>query len=82
MQKWPVYLLGLLTLLSGCASAPIVCPDLPEPPVKVPLGPSFQDRMEDFLRGKLPEPTSSEPLSPSATDGSTKPASSRAPVRD
>lgn len=51
---------ALLMLLSACASVPHGCPNLPASPVKVPLGPSFQDRMQDFSKGKLPERTASE----------------------
>jgi hypothetical protein len=55
----------LLIALPGCRTAPIASPPVQvEPPrkpplVKVPLGPSFRDRMQSFLTGKLPEPTSS-----------------------
>jgi len=63
----------LSTLLSaGCATVPPVaqtCPKLPEPPARVPLGPSFQERMDAFLQGKLPEPISYELRSPSAKGG-------------
>lgn len=55
-HKLAASMLALLTLLSGCASAPTVCPNLPEKPVRVDLGPSFQDQMQDFLKGMLPEP--------------------------
>lgn len=49
---------SLLTLLSGCQTAPTVCPSLPEPPAKVPLGPSFQHEIARFLSGSLDEPMS------------------------
>lgn len=62
----------LLMLLSGCACGPPGVQQLPQPPVKVPLGPSFQGRMGDFLSGKLPEPISSAAPSASATAGSTR----------
>jgi len=62
----------LLTLLSACASAPSVCPNLPELPVMAPLGPSFQGQMQDFLKGKLPEPTNSQPPSTPAKSGQGK----------
>lgn len=65
-------MIALLMLLSACAAGPSVAPPLPPPPVKVPLGPSFQDRMGDFLNGKLPERTSSVMPSASATGGSTR----------
>ena len=48
--------IALLMLLSGCATAPIDCPRLPEPPARVPLGENFQDRMQQFLSGTLPTP--------------------------
>lgn len=55
--------LAWLTLLSACASAPAVmkCPTPPRLPAREPLGPTFQDRTQDFLSGKLPEPTASAP---------------------
>lgn len=59
-----------LMLLSGCATVQNACPNLPEAPVKAELGPSFQDRMRDFLSGKLPEQISSEQSLKPATDGS------------
>lgn len=71
MLKTSLCTLVSLTLLSACASAPTACPPLPPPPVKAQLGPSFQDRMREFLSGKLPEPISSAAPSASATAGST-----------
>lgn len=70
MLKTSLCMLASLTLLSACASAPTACPRLPQPPVRVELGPSFQDRMRDFSSGKLPEPISSAAPSASATAGS------------
>lgn len=65
--------LASLMLLSGCATAPNVCPSLPAPPAKVPLGPSFQDQMQHFLAGSLPEPTTSEqPSQPAKTVKETR----------
>lgn len=52
--------LALLTILSGCATVPPVCQEPPKLTARVPMGPSFQDRMRDFLSGKLPEQTNSE----------------------
>lgn len=56
--------LVLPMLLASCAAAPSACP---EPvlvkrshPAREPLGPSFQDRMQLFLSGKLPEQSDSE----------------------
>ena len=46
---------------------PAVVPEAPELPVRVQPGPSFQDRMQSFLQGKLPEPTKSGPDSLPAT---------------
>lgn len=56
-------MLASLTLLSACESVPRVasCPPTPRLPVREPLGPTYQDRMQDFLSGKLPEPTASAP---------------------
>lgn len=51
---------SLLMLLSGCQTAPTVCPSQPEPPAKVPLGESFQEQMQRFLSGLLDEPMSYE----------------------
>lgn len=47
-----------LTLLSGCQTAPIVCPKPPDPPARAPLGASFHDEMQRFLSGSLDEPMS------------------------
>ena len=63
--------LTLPMLLSACASAPSVCPNLPELPAVVELGPSFQTRMRGFLSGKLPEQTNSVQPSKPARPGST-----------
>jgi len=49
----------LLLTLSGCATGPRECPSPPELTARVPLGESFQDRMQPFLQGKLPEQTDS-----------------------
>ena len=65
--------LASLMLLSGCATAPTVCPSPAAPPAKVPLGPSFQDEMRRFLSGSLPEPTTSElPSQPAKTEKETR----------
>jgi hypothetical protein len=56
MLKTSISMLALLMLCSGCATVPSACPAPPPPPAKVPLGPSFQDQMESFLKGSLPEP--------------------------
>lgn len=63
-------LLASALLCTSCAVAPTVCPKLPEPPAKVPLGLSFQDEMQQFLRGSLPEPISYELSLPPAKIGS------------
>jgi hypothetical protein len=49
-------MLALPLLLTACATAPVVNPVLPELALE-PQEPTFQKRMQDFLRGKLPEPT-------------------------
>lgn len=72
LTKCGLSTLASLMLLSGCASAPPACPSLPEKPVRAQLGPSFQERMQGFLFGKLPEPTNSETPSGPATGGSTQ----------
>lgn len=64
--------LVLAVILSGCATVQTVCPKLPDPPQREQLGPSFQDRMQNFLQGNLPEPTGSERPSKSATPGSSQ----------
>lgn len=55
--------LALPMLLASCAAAPSACPEQVmvkrSHPAREPLGPSFQDRMQLFLSGKLPEPTGS-----------------------
>lgn len=66
-------LLASAMLCASCAVAPTVCPKLPEPPAKVPLGPSFQDEMRLFLKGSLPEPISYELSLPPARTGSGGP---------
>lgn len=70
--------IALLMLSSGCASdrpavssLPVQPPRVP-PIVKAPLGPSWQDRMQNFLSGKLPEQTPSAPTSPPATGSMTR----------
>lgn len=65
-----VLALALPLLLVSCAAAPSVCPSPPLPPAPVPLGPSFQDRMQLFLSGKLPAQTNSGPTLPPAKSAS------------
>lgn len=72
---WPASTLVFALTLTGCASAlsvPPECPRPPELPVREPLGPSYQDRMRDFLSGKLPEQTDSEQPSQHATNTQTQ----------
>lgn len=64
LLRFDVLTLALPMLLASCAAAPSACP---EPvlvkrshPAREPLGPSFQDRMQLFLSGKLPEQIDSE----------------------
>lgn len=65
--------LGLLMLLSGCASVqPVACPKIPRPPALVETGAVFLPRMQDFLSGKLPEPMNSESPSTPASGGQRK----------
>lgn len=63
-------LIASALLCVSCATAPSVCPKLPEPPAKAPLGPSFQDEMQQFLKGSPPEQTSYELISAPAKTGS------------
>ena len=63
---------GLLTLLSACTTAPLVCPSPPVPPAPEPLGPSFQDQMQLFLSGKPPELTPYALPLPAAKDKPTR----------
>lgn len=79
MRKTTLSLSAML-LLCSCASAPTVSlpeqvqrPQLP-PLAQEPLGPSFQDRMRNFLSGKLPELTSSAQPLGSVTGSTTPPA--------
>ena len=75
----PLTLLWLL-LLQGCQTAPrvivqAVCPAIPpleQPPAL--LEPTFSDRMESFLRGKVPEPTPSDFALPNAKLPTSQPA--------
>lgn len=62
-------LLILSALATSCATAPSVCPRLPDPPAPVELGPSFLDQMRTFLSGSLPEPTNYELRSAPARPG-------------
>lgn len=63
-MKLRAYVPIALLLLQGCSPAPIVSPpvqvECPRPPplARVPLGPSYQDQMGNFLQGLLPAQTS------------------------
>lgn len=68
----PLLLTAFLAACGTVQTAPPVvqCPRLP--PVQWPAPePSFTDRMESFLSGKLPEPTGSAYSLPSAKLGTT-----------
>lgn len=55
-------LTSISATLTACASAPRACLDLSNlPPVEEQPEPSFRDRMQDFLSGRLPAPTESLP---------------------
>lgn len=78
MPKYAQSMLALLTLsaITACSSVPrneglTTCPRIPAI-AEEELGPDFQDRMRDFLRGKLPEETPSEQPSLSATPSTAK----------
>lgn len=71
-RKPNVFIVAWSLLLVSCASAPNVCPNLPERPVKGQPAPNFQDLMEDFLRGTLPKLPESQMNSLNVTPGSTK----------
>lgn len=67
-RSWRGLILILALLLTACGTAPVASsPRPPELTVRVPPGPSFQERMQNFLRGKLPEQTPSERDSPPVT---------------
>lgn len=75
-MKSATLMLVLLPWLAACASAPsaplpVPCPQPPalDRPAPDVLAPSFLDRMQNFLQGKLPAPTSSG--SPSASASSS-----------
>ena len=78
-KSLPLTILWLL-LLQGCASGQrvivqAVCPAIP--PLEQPsalLEPTFSDRMESFLRGKVPEPTHSVFALPNAKLPTVPPA--------
>lgn len=63
-----------LMLLSGCQTAPIVCPKPPEPPAKVPLGESYLVQMQRFLSGSLEEPMNYALPSKGAKVGTPEPS--------
>ena len=72
-------MLTCLLLLQGCQTAPrvlvqAICPQIPEldqqPAAQVP---SFTDRMQSFLQGKLPEQTDYSLTSNSAKLPTIKP---------
>lgn len=66
-----LWALCISVTLTACATGPRVGLKLSGlEPVKVSPEPSFQDRMRDFLSGKLPEPSAS------ASSGTTSPGSS------
>ena len=56
MLKSQLSAASLTLLLSACASAPSVVQTCPALPALAPLQPepSFQERMQSFLQGKLP----------------------------
>ena len=64
LKNWQKCSIILTLLLSACATAPSApppCPTRPELSVRVPVGESFQEKMQNFLYVKLPEPTPLEP---------------------
>lgn len=53
-------LLIWIASLQACAtvqSAPQVYPKIPDLPAREPVGPSYLERMQNFLLGRLPAPT-------------------------
>lgn len=76
-MRLPVSALTALLLLPGCQTAPqgppvqVRCP-VPPPLARVPLGPSYTERMQQWLSGSLETPTSTGQLSKPATGGPTK----------
>lgn len=76
-MKPALLLLLLPALLASCATAPNVQPVVQCPrvePVKWPAQvPSFTDRMQLFLSGKVPQPISYELTLPTAKPGTTLP---------
>lgn len=71
-MRYAALLLLVTPLFVSCATAPSACPRLPPPPALAPPGPSYLDRMQSFLRGKLPEPISYELTSKPAEGGLKK----------
>lgn len=67
-------MLVCLLILTGCGTVRqgTACPQIPELPVKVPLGENFRDPMQAFLQGKLPEPIQSGMPSQPVTDSPTQ----------
>ena len=65
-------LLSVTALLQGCATAPVACPKLPNPPALGPVPPSYQDRTLRWLSGLPPRPTDSEPTTRPAKPGSKR----------
>lgn len=82
MRRYAISMCASVSLLAGCATAPTAQPmpqrvQLPALDQVAPdvLEPSFTDRMESFLSGKLPEPTPcASPCEP-AKPNTKKPAS-------
>lgn len=58
---WQLSILALALILTGCETVRYVPARIPELTARVSPGPSFQERMQLFLSGKLPGPTDSAP---------------------
>lgn len=48
-------------LLASCATAPSECPRIPPQSARELTDHNFQERMQNFLQGKLPSPSASSP---------------------
>lgn len=70
MRKFALLIIASIPFLQSCGSVPVVqhprIPQLDPLPQDV-VEPSFTERIQSFLRGRLPEPISSEKVTNNAS---------------